>query len=744
MKLSSLIQLAICHMMIMSMGHHQDVFAQEPKEKEADPKHRIEVKDKKDKSLESLHKSKSVFKVNRQQLDELLPRSTPEALHLVPGVYVQQTAHGQASAYIRGRTGGQTILLFDGFRITHSLFRNGPNQYLFSVDPDSLQSIDVLRGSVGVDWGANGMTGAIQTNPLEVKLDPNFKKPTVTPMILLRNSTSDKGYGFRTQLGTQLTKNFGILGGIGYRKTGQLEASEPLKLKNIPDGYPLFQKEVPRFEKDGRTQMGTGYSMLNADLRARLRISSKEDFVVATYVTRQYDSPRTDQCPPPEAPDTWCLNYDEQFRTQIYSRLKLQPNWQWLKKFWAGVSYQRLHEKRSNNRDQYINRGRDNLDQYELRVRAQSKKVLWDELSLRFKYGIDGSSEYVSSKAWDIIVRSNLLREKSRGQYLEGSSYHQAGFWISPELKWRNFSLDTGARQHLTQAKAPADPTSGTKEVDRFWLSKAFNIGLSWVVNPHLTLKLNWDQGFRPPNLDDLTARQITGQGYQIENPDLKPEKSDTYEIGIESNIGRFSTNLWAYYSTLKDLIEKRLATCPSQESSCLSSRRATPFTFVNIEKDAYIYGFENVTAFKFNYGFSISHQVSYAYGAGLSTIIEERNQGIFKPLSRIPPLNGQGQIRWDRKINENSSFYINAEMRWATQQDRLSFADTIDKRIPFGGTPGYQVYFLRFGVAEGNWSLNCIVENLTDTPYRIHGSSINGAGRGFLMTLRYAPSTGP
>ena len=189
-------------------------------------------------------------------------------------------------------------------------------------------------------------------------------------------------------------------------------------------------------------------------------------------------------------------------------------------------------------------------------------------------------------------------------------------------------------------------------------------------------------------------------------------------------------------------MIERRLATCPSQESSCLSSRRATPFSFVNIEKDAYIYGFENVTAFKFNYGFSISHQVSYAYGAGLSTIIEERNQGVFKPLSRIPPLNGQGKMRWDRKINDNSSFYINAEMRWATQQDRLSFADTIDKRIPFGGTPGYQVYFLRFGVAEGNWSLNCIVENLTDTPYRIHGSSINGAGRGFLMTLRYAPST--
>lgn len=38
MKLSFLMQLAICHMMIMLMGHHQDLFAQSPKEKVSNSK----------------------------------------------------------------------------------------------------------------------------------------------------------------------------------------------------------------------------------------------------------------------------------------------------------------------------------------------------------------------------------------------------------------------------------------------------------------------------------------------------------------------------------------------------------------------------------------------------------------------------------------------------------------------------------------------------------------------------------
>jgi len=37
---------------------------------------------------------------------------------------VQQTAHAQASAYLRGLTGQQTVLVFDGVRLNTSTWRS--------------------------------------------------------------------------------------------------------------------------------------------------------------------------------------------------------------------------------------------------------------------------------------------------------------------------------------------------------------------------------------------------------------------------------------------------------------------------------------------------------------------------------------------------------------------------------------------------------------------------------------------
>ena len=92
-------------------------------------------------------------RTTHEQLREQQPQSTPAALKFSPGVYVQQTAHGQGSPYIRGRTGQQTLFLFDGLRLNHALFRKGPNQYLFTVDARTLASIDVVRGSASVELG---------------------------------------------------------------------------------------------------------------------------------------------------------------------------------------------------------------------------------------------------------------------------------------------------------------------------------------------------------------------------------------------------------------------------------------------------------------------------------------------------------------------------------------------------------------------------------------------------------------
>lgn len=63
--------------------------------------------------------------------------NTPEVLSSVPGVFLQRTNQGGGSAFVRGLTGNQTLLVLDGIRFNNSTFRYGPNQYLNTIDPFS-------------------------------------------------------------------------------------------------------------------------------------------------------------------------------------------------------------------------------------------------------------------------------------------------------------------------------------------------------------------------------------------------------------------------------------------------------------------------------------------------------------------------------------------------------------------------------------------------------------------------------
>ncbi len=51
----------------------------------------------------------SVSDVDARRILEMQPQSFPEALKEVPGVFIQQTGHGQGSPFIRGFTGFRTL-----------------------------------------------------------------------------------------------------------------------------------------------------------------------------------------------------------------------------------------------------------------------------------------------------------------------------------------------------------------------------------------------------------------------------------------------------------------------------------------------------------------------------------------------------------------------------------------------------------------------------------------------------------
>jgi iron complex outermembrane receptor protein/hemoglobin/transferrin/lactoferrin receptor protein len=266
---------------------------------------------------------------------------------------------------------------------------------------------------------------------------------------------------------------------------------------------------------------------------------------------------------------------------------------------------------------------------------------------------------------------------------------------------------------------------------------------MSWRFASDWTLLANVEEGFAAPNLDDLTARQLTGQGYQIENPELDSERSLTYEIGLrqerdwswsQDQRGSVSWELWGFMMRLDQGIERRDATCPMSERSCVAARVATPFTLINLDSPAWVRGVEQQLTLKLPASLTLQEHVAYARGEGPSPLSREVGQS--RPLSRIPPLNGGVSLRWD---SPERVFYLQLGARWAQAQDRLSFGDEIDHRVPYGGTPGYQVYHARLGARADQWELNLSLENLSDAVYRVHGSSVNGAARGASLLVTHS-----
>jgi iron complex outermembrane receptor protein/hemoglobin/transferrin/lactoferrin receptor protein len=99
--------------------------------------------------------------VTPQQSMEQAPIDMGQALEQTPGIMIQRTGRGQSSPYVRGLTGQQVLIMVDGVRMTNATFRAGPNQYFNTVDPNSVERIEVIRGPGSVLYGGDAIGGVI-------------------------------------------------------------------------------------------------------------------------------------------------------------------------------------------------------------------------------------------------------------------------------------------------------------------------------------------------------------------------------------------------------------------------------------------------------------------------------------------------------------------------------------------------------------------------------------------------------
>ena len=81
-------------------------------------------------------------------------------------------------------------------------------------------------------------------------------------------------------------------------------------------------------------------------------------------------------------------------------------------------------------------------------------------------------------------------------------------------------------------------------------------IGVAYLLTDWLKLRANYGEAFRMPTAQQLACDMNMWGVRYVGNPDLKPEKSETYEGGLDFSYASFNAGLTYFHTDFKDKIE--------------------------------------------------------------------------------------------------------------------------------------------------------------------------------------------
>ncbi|TFH84841.1 TonB-dependent receptor [Billgrantia azerbaijanica] len=205
-----------------------------------------------------------------------------------------------------------------------------------------------------------------------------------------------------------------------------------------------------------------------------------------------------------------------------------------------------------------------------------------------------------------------------------------------------------------------------------------------------LSLKAGYGHGFRAPTIKQISPEyRFVGPHSFVGNPDLEPERSDSYELGAEYWHGGFSAGVTLFQNDVRDLIVNQCA------QNC-DQRLGRLFAHVNIDS-ARIRGIESVVESELGSGFSLAANHTY-----LAT--EDRDSGEDLPGR---PRHAVGlRLGW-----EHPALGLTANLRAEYTGEQTVLVNDAAEELP-----GYTLWHAGIAKALGaHLTLRAGVENLTD-----------------------------
>ena len=190
-------------------------------------------------------------------------------------------------------------------------------------------------------------------------------------------------------------------------------------------------------------------------------------------------------------------------------------------------------------------------------------------------FGRSGAKARNEDKYFD--SQGNVTKTFKESPFTRGRR-SDLGFFISGDyFGIRNLDLVAGLRWDVLRVQAnPGDAPTAQKSDHSAWTGF---LASSFKFSENIVAFANLAKAYRVPTLSERFYTGITGRGFIIAQPGLKPETSLNLDAGLKFIGKRYFVGLYSFYYEIDDMIERYM-------------KAEKIYTYGNIDKGR-IYGFE-------------------------------------------------------------------------------------------------------------------------------------------------------